>query len=62
MEKSEIKILLRELKENGCTVDLLLITETVSDETKKLLFKLPGYTIISCERTSRKGRGVCMII
>ena len=32
------------------------------DETKKLLVKLPGYTIISCERTSKKGRDVCIMI
>ena len=39
---SIIKNLLRELKENNCTVDLLLISETMLDETKKLLVKLPG--------------------
>ena len=32
------------------------------DETKKLSVKLPGYTIISHERTNKKGGGVCIII
>ena len=59
---SEIKNLLRELKENDCTIDLLLISETMLNETKKLLVKLPGYTIISHKRTSNKGGGVCILI
>ena len=52
---------MRESKEKDCIVDLLLISKTVLDETKKLLVKLPGYTIISCERSSKKGGGVYII-
>ena len=59
---SEIKNVLRELKENDCTVDLFLISETMLGEIKKLLVKLLGYAIISHERTSKKGGGVCIII
>ena len=32
------------------------------DETKMPLVNLPGYTITSHEGTSKKGRGVCIII
>ena len=44
---SEMKNLLRKLKKTIAQVDILLISKTMLDETKKLLVKLPGYIIIS---------------
>ena len=60
--QDELKLLLHKLHNKNSSIDLVLLCETFLNKKTEQLINIPGYTIITNNRTQTKGGGTAILI